>query len=204
MGRGTGGEACEVESQGQGDGVRRRRSKGREHTGDRNEPPDRATDMNARATTDGKAARAATATHPAAGTGDACRRSPGSVTGRAGDVPAADNLPPVLYCNRCGHLWRARTGGTPPRKCPACDSPYWNIPARTCHCLNPKCRHIWTARNGHKPSRCPICHGKKYAFGNVPRIEYMASDIRQKWEQSITDEERKRRRLERERKRRKK
>lgn len=47
--------------------------------------------MNARATTHGKAARAATTTHPAAGAGDACRRSPQGATGRAGDVPAADN-----------------------------------------------------------------------------------------------------------------
>lgn len=46
--------------------------------------------MNARATTHGKAARAATTTHPAAGAGDACRRSPQGATGRAGDVPAAE------------------------------------------------------------------------------------------------------------------
>lgn len=47
--------------------------------------------MNARATTHGKAARAATTTHLEAGAGDACRRSPQGATGRAGDVPAADN-----------------------------------------------------------------------------------------------------------------
>lgn len=46
--------------------------------------------MDARAATHGKAARAATTTHPAADAGDACRRSPQGVTGRAGDVPAAD------------------------------------------------------------------------------------------------------------------
>lgn len=51
--------------------------------------PGRATDMNADTARHGKAARAAT-THPAAGAGDACRRSSESATGRAGDVPAAD------------------------------------------------------------------------------------------------------------------
>ena len=124
--------------------------------------PDRATDMDARATTHGKAAKAATTTHPATGAGDACRRSCESATGRAGDVPAADIPRPELYCQRCGHKWKPRTGGTPPRKCPHCDSPNWNKPTKTYFCY--KCKHIWTARGrGHirglsESDKCPRCH----------------------------------------------
>jgi len=134
--------------------------------------------MDARATTHGKAARAATTTHPAAGAGDACRRSQGA-TIRAGDVPPppeakgsamdteatgqGNGTPPKLYCHRCGHTWTPRTGGTPPRQCPACNSPNWNAPASSCICHT--CGHVWTARAAHLPKQCPACNSRTWARG---------------------------------------
>lgn len=34
---------------------------------------------------------------------------------------------PKLHCLRCGHNWIPRKE-TPPKRCPKCNSPYWNKP----------------------------------------------------------------------------
>jgi len=34
-----------------------------------------------------------------------------------------------LRCKRCGHEWTPRSE-KPPRNCPGCNSPYWDIPKR--------------------------------------------------------------------------
>lgn len=120
-----------------------------------------------------KAAKAATTAHPE--TGGVCRRSSESATGRAGDVPAADT-PRRELCNRCGHQWKPRTGGTPPKKCPHCDSPNWNKPTINYFCY--KCKHIWTARRRGISRRCPHCHEPIHEgfYSPFPRT-YFESEI---------------------------
>ena len=33
-------------------------------------------------------------------------------------------------CERCEHEWRPRNIDEPPRVCPKCKSPYWDLPRR--------------------------------------------------------------------------
>jgi len=37
----------------------------------------------------------------------------------------------AFICERCGHEWLPRDPDDPPRRCPACKSPYWDRPRRT-------------------------------------------------------------------------
>ena len=34
-------------------------------------------------------------------------------------------------CLRCGHAWVPNDPAKPPRVCPSCKSPYWDLPRRT-------------------------------------------------------------------------
>lgn len=36
---------------------------------------------------------------------------------------------PTLVCNRCGHRWFPRAVSLP-KRCAACNSPYWNRPRK--------------------------------------------------------------------------
>lgn len=36
----------------------------------------------------------------------------------------------AFICERCGHEWIPRDPDEPPRRCPACKSPYWDRPRR--------------------------------------------------------------------------
>ena len=40
---------------------------------------------------------------------------------------AEELVVPIMKCNRCGHEWIPRKARIP-IGCPACCSPYWNIP----------------------------------------------------------------------------
>lgn len=61
-------------------------------------------------------------------------------------------------CTRCGHTWIARRPN-PPKQCPHCTTPYWNVPRRATpvstnsqapsepvlvavSCTNPRCLRI--------------------------------------------------------------
>jgi len=36
----------------------------------------------------------------------------------------------ILKCDRCNHLWCARSKKIKPKTCPKCRSPYWDTPRR--------------------------------------------------------------------------
>ena len=73
---------------------------------------------------------------------------------------------PTCTCTRCEIVWTPRTPD--PKKCPACNSPYWNTPRsrqpgrvarpRTpCTCL--RCGANWRPVEAH-PKMCPKCRSR--------------------------------------------
>ena len=36
----------------------------------------------------------------------------------------------IFKCDRCGHIWCARSKDDKPKTCPKCRSPYWDTPRK--------------------------------------------------------------------------
>jgi len=66
-----------------------------------------------------------------------------------------------LRCNECGHMWMNQA--EQPKKCPKCQSAFWNIQRHAMQCR--RCGHRWTLTYGRTPNdvrMCPSCKSRKW------------------------------------------
>lgn len=87
------------------------------------------------------------------------------ITSTYSDIQYRKYIMQKLKCTRCGHGWYPRTPESP-KKCPKCNSPYWNTPRRTSNPapiqLGPIISHNCTGLCGEEYCSQPETHFVKF------------------------------------------